>query len=430
MKKYLYNQLSEEEVQQLCKRPKMDFKAIFETVQPIINAVRDQGDEAVIRFTKKFDQLTPDPLIVNPADKKVELEADVKEAIDTAFRNIYRFHKAQLPMPLEVETMPGVVCKRVARPIEKVGLYVPGGTAMLPSTLMMLGIPALLAGCNQIVIATPPNSDNSIPDEIIYIAQKIGAKAILKAGGAQAIAAMAWGTESVPKADKILGPGNQYVTAAKMMLQNSEAQIAIDMPAGPSEVLIIADETAEPAFVAADLLSQAEHGADSQVVLAATPTFNWEKLEKALNSQLNALPRKEIAEKALENSFSVEVEELSTAFEFSNKYAPEHLIVQCKDAENWQSTIQNAGSVFLGPWTPESVGDYASGTNHTLPTYGYAKMYSGVSLDSFYKYITVQQLSEEGIQNVGPVVETLAALEKLDGHKNAVSVRLEKLKDT
>ena len=241
MKTYTYNQLSEEDINQLCQRPKMDFESVFKTVRPIINSVRDQGNEAVLNYTKQFDGVAPSPLVINPAEQKVEIEADVQEAIDTAFQNIYRFHKAQLPMPLEVETMPGVTCRRVARPIEKVGLYVPGGTAMLPSTLMMLGIPALLAGCQEIVIATPPNSDNSIPNEINYIAQKIGAKSILKAGGAQAIAAMAWGTESVPKVDKIFGPGNQYVTAAKMLLQISEAQVSIDMPAGPSEVLVIAD---------------------------------------------------------------------------------------------------------------------------------------------------------------------------------------------
>ena len=427
MKNYTYNDLTQEEIRKLCQRPKIDFESIFGTVQPIIDSVRDEGDSAVAQLTKKFDGVSPSPLVVNPAEQKVEIEADVEKAIDTAFQNIYRFHKAQLPMPLEVETMPGVTCRRVARPIEKVGLYVPGGTAMLPSTLMMLGIPALLAECKEIIIATPPKSDGSVPDEIVYIAQKIGAKAILKAGGAQAIAAMAWGTESVSKVDKIFGPGNQYVTAAKMLLQNSEAQIAIDMPAGPSEVLVIADQSAEPAFVAADLLSQAEHGVDSQVVLVGTQDFPWNTLEVELENQLEELPRREIAQKALENSFSVKVDDLSEAFNFSNRYAPEHLIVQCSEAEEWQDSIINAGSVFLGKWTPESVGDYASGTNHTLPTYGYARMYSGVSVDSFYKYITMQELSEEGIRNVGPTVEKLAELEKLDGHKNAVSLRLNKL---
>lgn len=430
MKNYTYSQLSKKEIKQLFQRPKMDFESVFETVKPIIDAVRDEGDEAVIRYTEKFDKVTPNPLYINPKEKDVELDKDIKEAIDIAFRNIYSFHKAQIPMPMEVETMPGVTCKRVARPIEKVGLYIPGGTAMLPSTLMMLGIPALLAGCKEIVIATPPGSKSSIPDEIIYIAQKIGASSILKAGGAQAIAAMAFGTQSVPKVDKVFGPGNQYVTAAKMLLQNSEAQIAIDMPAGPSEVLVIADETAEPAFVAADLLSQAEHGPDSQVVLIAVKDFAWKLLKTELKDQLEKLPRKKIAEQALSNSFSLKVDNLSEAFDFSNSYAPEHLIIMCEDAESWQDDILNAGSVFLGPWTPESVGDYASGTNHTLPTYGYAKMYSGISVESFCKYITMQILSKEGIQNVGPTVERLAELEKLDGHKNAVSLRLKKLNNS
>lgn len=426
MKKHIYSELTGEQLSKLCRRPKMDFESAFETVRPIIEAVRTDGDEAVIRYTEKFDGVRPSPLVIDPASKEVSLQDGIKEAIDTAFKNIYRFHKAQLPNPMEVETMPGVRCMRVARPIERVGLYVPGGTALLPSTLMMLGIPAALAGCSEIIIATPPGKGDRIPDELLYIARKIGASAILKAGGAQAVAAMAYGTESVPKTDKIFGPGNQYVTAAKMLLQNSEAQVAIDMPAGPSEVLVIADGNAEPAFVAADLLSQAEHGTDSQAVLAATPDFDWETFEEELKSQLNHLPRKEIAEKALGHSFGIEVESLEQAFRFSNNYAPEHLIVQCDSAESHMDEIYNAGSVFLGKWSPESVGDYASGTNHTLPTYGYAKMYSGVSVDSFCKYITMQHLSEDGLKAIAPSVEALAELEELEGHKRAVSVRLRK----
>ncbi len=426
MKNHIYSELTDAQITKLCRRPKMDFESVFDTVRPIIEAVRTEGDKAVISYTEKFDGVKPSPLVIDPTSRVVSLSEEIKEAIDTAFKNIYRFHKAQLPNSMEVETMPGVRCMRVARPIERVGLYVPGGTALLPSTLMMLGIPAALAGCREIIIATPPGKGDRIPDELLYIARKIGASAILKAGGAQAIAAMAYGTETVPKTDKIFGPGNQYVTAAKMLLQNSEAQIAVDMPAGPSEVLVIADGSAEPAFVAADLLSQAEHGADSQVVLVATPDFNREACEKEITEQLNKLPRKEMANKALSHSFSVEVESLEQAFSFSNSYAPEHLIIQCESAESHMDEIYNAGSVFLGKWSPESVGDYASGTNHTLPTYGYAKMYSGVSVESFCKFITMQHLSEDGLKAIAPYVETLAELEELEGHKRAVSIRLRK----
>lgn len=427
MKKYNYNSLNKENRLALCQRPKMDFASIFEQVNPILEAVQDAGDEAVLKYTEQFDGLRPDSLTINPKNCKVVLNSSVRQAIDTAFINIKTFHQAQLPDPIEVETMPGVQCRRISRPIERVGLYVPGGSALLPSTLMMLGIPAMLAGCKEIVIATPPDNNGGVADEIIYIAQKIGAQTILKAGGAQAVAAMAWGTESVPKTDKIFGPGNQYVTAAKMVLQNSEAQITIDMPAGPSEVLVIADETADPAFVAADLLSQAEHGPDSQSVLVATESFDWDTCLQELEKQLDTLPRKNIAEQAIGNSFAIEVSLLEQAFDFSNRYAPEHLVVQCKNAEQWQDHITNAGSVFLGPWSPESAGDYASGTNHTLPTYGYARMYSGVSVDSFLKFITVQQLSEDGLKTIGPTVETLAGIEELEAHKRAVAIRLQKL---
>ncbi len=429
MKQYSFKNLSDSELKRLCRRPKMDFESVFEQVKPITDRVAAEGDAAIRYFTKKYDNADPDPILINPADYSPELTPDIKEAIDIAFRNIYRFHKAQLSMPLEVETMTGVRCMREARPIQKVGLYIPGGTALLPSTLMMLGIPATLAECETIVMATPPRPDGSIADEIIYIARKLGITHLLKAGGAQAIAAMAFGTESVPKVHKILGPGNQYVTAAKMLLQNSEAQIAIDMPAGPSEVLVIADGTASPEFVAADLLSQAEHGTDSQVVLVATGNFDIENCRKALEDQLDLLPRKKIASKAVDKSFTVIVDTLEKAFEFSNAYAPEHLIVQCNNAEKWKDYILNAGSVFFGHWTPESAGDYASGTNHTLPTYGYARMFSGVSVDSFQKQITMQNITEAGLQKLGPTVEKLASLEKLDGHGNAVSIRLKKLKN-
>ncbi len=427
MKNYLYSDLSEKEIRKLCRRPKMDFKSVFNEVEPIIRKVQEEGDAGINFYNRKFDGTKAERLVVDPNETEVSLDTEVKQAIDTAFDNIYNFHKAQLPIPLEVETMPGVRCKRVARPIERVGLYVPGGTATLPSTLLMLGIPAALAECKTIVVATPPKKDDSIADEILYISKKIGATHILKAGGAQAVSGMAYGSESVPKVDKILGPGNQYVTAAKMMLQNSEAQIAIDMPAGPSEVLVIADKTAQPEFVAADLLSQAEHGADSQVVLVATQDFDWDACHSALRNQLDKLPRQEVAAQSIDQSFSITVDQLEEAFEFSNRYAPEHLLIQCDNPHQWEQKITNAGSVFMGKWTPESAGDYASGTNHTLPTYGYARMYSGVSVDSFIKQITVQHISEKGMQNLGSTVEVLAQLEELEAHKNAVSIRLKAL---
>lgn len=429
MKTFDYKTLSEEQQQKLLKRPKIDFTSIFETVQPILDEVRQKGDEAVAAFTKKFDGVTGNSITLKPSELDAELDEETKNAIDLAFANIEKFHRAQQLQPLRVETMPGVICSRVTRAIERVGLYVPGGTAVLPSTAMMLVVPAMIAGCKQVVVATPPAKDGSVAPEIVYIAQKAGVDTILLAGGAQAVAAMAFGTESVPKTDKIFGPGNQYVTAAKMLLQNSEAQVSIDMPAGPSEVLVIADEHADPAYVAADLLSQAEHGADSQVVLTAIEGLNLPQLQLELKNQLDALPRKDVAEQALNHSFIIKVKTVQEAFDFSNAYAPEHLIVNIRNAGSFTDNIEHAGSVFLGPWTPESVGDYASGTNHTLPTYGYARMYSGVSLGSFQKTITVQELSREGLKNIGPAVEKLAAVEKLEAHKNAVSIRLKDLNE-
>lgn len=427
MKSYQYSSLKQPEIVALTKRPKMNFTSVFGVVEPILDQVEKDGDDALKALTKKFEGAELESVTINPSEVSVSLSEEIKTAIDTAFDNICRFHEAQKTPPLEVETMRGVTCRKVTRPIERVGLYVPGGTAVLPSTSMMLSIPAMIAGCSTIVLATPPRADGSIAPEIIYIAQKAKVDKILLAGGAQAVAAMAFGTESVPKVDKIFGPGNQYVTAAKMILQNSEAQISIDMPAGPSEVLIIADEQANPAYVAADLLSQAEHGADSQVVLVAASQFDLEALERELEKQLNQIPRKEMASKALENSFSLIVDSLDDAFDFSNSYAPEHLIVNVKDADDYADQIINAGSVFFGQFTPESVGDYASGTNHTLPTYGYARMYSGVNLASFQKSITMQTLTEDGIRNIGPTVETLAELEGLEAHKNAVTIRLKDL---
>ncbi len=427
MKKYYLENLSEKEIQALCLRPNIDFSSIFKTVQPVIDDIRNNGDEELIKYTKKFDDVEPESLVVNPIETTPDLDKEVKEAIDLAFDNIYRFHRAQRKPKLDVITMPGVKCSRRMVPVQSVGLYVPGGTAVLPSSAMMLAIPAMIAECPNIVLATPPNKEGKVADEILYIAKKAKVNCILVAGGAQAIAAMAFGTESVPKVDKIFGPGNQYVTAAKMLLQNSDALISIDMPAGPSEVLVIADKTANPAFVAADLLSQAEHGPDSQVVLVCTPEFDLQKLDDELEIQLADLPRKAVASKALKNSFALQVKTLERAFEFSNRYAPEHLIVNMDNFENWEDKIINAGSVFFGNLTPESVGDYASGTNHTLPTYGYAKTYSGVNLDAFQKSITMQTITEEGLKNIGPAVETLAEVEGLRAHKNAVSIRLKEL---
>lgn len=429
MKRYVYTELDERDLEDLCRRPSADLEGAFEAVTPILEAVRQEGAEAVRRYSRKFDGVDPDPLVLDPFDQPANLPDDTREAIDTAFRNIYRFHKTQLPREVEVETMPGVHCMRTARPIERVGLYVPGGSAVLPSTLMMLGIPAALAGCSQITVATPPPAEGGIAPEIRYIARKIGAARLLSAGGAQAVAAMAWGFEGFPGVDKIFGPGNRYVTAAKMLLQNSRARIAIDMPAGPSEVLVIADRSADPRFVAADLLSQAEHGPDSQAILLHIPGFDLEGCERELSAQAERLPRREIAREALENSFRMVCTDLSEAISFSNRYAPEHLILQCGKAEALAKKVQNAGSVFLGPWTPESAGDYASGTNHTLPTHGYARSYSGVSVDSFVKQITMQRITREGLRNIAPAVERLAALEGLEGHRRSVSIRLERAPD-
>ncbi len=426
MKFHNYSNLDESSLKKLLERPKIDFREIFDRIQPILDEVEQQGDAAVQRYNQKFDGLQPDPLVRAPNFNEDQLDDDVREAIDTAYDNIYQFHEAQHPKPLKVETMPGVECTQEVRPIERVGLYVPGGTAVLPSTALMLGVPARLAGCQQIVLATPPGKKANISPVIEYIAHKLEIDLILQAGGAQAIAAMAFGTETVPKVDKIFGPGNQYVTAAKMYLQNSDAQVSMDLPAGPSEVLVIADQSAEPSFVASDLLAQAEHGEDSQVVLVHTEEFKLEELKTELNKQLESLPRSQAASGSIENSFALEVETLEQAFDFSNRYAPEHLIIQCENPKSHIPLVDNAGSVFLGPWSPESAGDYASGTNHTLPTYGYARMYSGVNLLSFMKQITFQHLTRDGLENLGSTVMTLAEVEELEAHKRSISIRLNK----
>jgi len=426
MKTYSYSDLTQAERQEICARPRIDFSSIMDTVEPIVESVRTEGDKAVKELTAKFDRVEVDDVVVELKDVPMPvLDPEVQKSFDVAYENIKAFHQAQKNTEaLSVETMPGVVCRRVSRPIERVGLYVPGGTAVLPSTALMLAVPAAIAGCSTLVLASPPQKDGNIPPEVVYCAKKAGVTHLLKAGGAQAVAAMAYGTESCPKVDKIFGPGNQYVTAAKMLLQNSEAMVAIDMPAGPSEVLVIADKEAPVSFVAADLLSQAEHGPDSQVVLVTLPGVDIEATIAEVEKQRAALPRGDLALSALSHSFIVKVDDKETAALFSNLYAPEHLIINVEDAESWMPLINEAGSVFLGRWTPESVGDYASGTNHVLPTYGYARMYSGVSLDSFQKHMTVQELTLDGLKNLGPSVAKMAEVEGLDAHRRAVTKRL------
>ena len=414
---------------EMLRRPTLNMAALSEKVGVILKNVETNGDKAVIEYEEQFDHVKLESLTVTPEELK-EAEAQVpielKVAILLAQRNIYTFHKKQKFEGKKVETMEGVTCWQKAVGIEKVGLYIPGGTAPLFSTVLMLAVPAKIAGCKEIVLCTPPNKEGKIHPAILYAAQVAGVSKIFKAGGVQAIGAMAYGTESVPKVYKIFGPGNQYVMAAKQ--QVSLHDVAIDMPAGPSEVEVIADETANPAFVAADLLSQAEHGVDSQVVLVTTSEKLLEDVEYEVQHQLSRLPRWEIAEKSLANSKLILVKDMDEAIELTNEYAPEHLIIETKDYMELAEKVVNAGSVFLGAYTPESAGDYASGTNHTLPTNGYAKAYSGVSLDSFIRKITFQKINREGIQNIGPAIEVMAANEHLDAHKNAVSVRLNSLK--
>ena len=414
---------------EMLRRPTLNMAALSEKVGVILKNVETNGDKAVIEYEEQFDHVKLESLTVTPEELK-EAEAQVpielKVAILLAQRNIYTFHKKQKFEGKKVETMEGVTCWQKAVGIEKVGLYIPGGTAPLFSTVLMLAVPAKIAGCKEIVLCTPPDKEGKIHPAILYAAQVAGVSKIFKAGGVQAIGAMAYGTESVPKVYKIFGPGNQYVMAAKQ--QVSLHNVAIDMPAGPSEVEVIADETANPAFVAADLLSQAEHGVDSQVVLVTTSEKLLEEVEYEVQHQLSRLPRWEIAEKSLANSKLILVKDMDEAIELTNEYAPEHLIIETKDYMELAEKVVNAGSVFLGAYTPESAGDYASGTNHTLPTNGYAKAYSGVSLDSFIRKITFQEINREGIQNIGPAIEVMAANEHLDAHKNAVSVRLNSLK--
>ncbi|KAK4188506.1 histidinol dehydrogenase-domain-containing protein [Podospora australis] len=424
---------STEQIDAALKRPSQkSADAIMKIIVPIIDDVRKNGDKAVLSYTHKFEKATSlsSPVLRAPfPEALMQLPEETIKAIDVSFENIRKFHAAQKEeKPLQVETMPGVVCSRFSRPIEAVGLYVPGGTAVLPSTALMLGVPAMVAGCQKIVLASPPRGDGSITPEIVYVAHKVGAESIVLAGGAQAVAAMAYGTESVTKVDKILGPGNQFVTAAKMYVSNdTNAGVGIDMPAGPSEVLVIADKDANPAFVASDLLSQAEHGVDSQVILIAIDLSDAElaAIEDELHRQAMELPRVDIVRGSIAHSLTVKVKTVDEAMEISNKYAPEHLILQIKDAEKAVEKVMNAGSVFIGEWTPESVGDYSAGVNHSLPTYGYAKQYSGVNLASFVKHITSSNLTAEGLRNVGDAVMQLAKVEELEAHRRAVSIRLD-----
>ena len=427
MKKILYP--NQADWADILKRPVLSMETLRGTVCEVLDKIKAEGDKAVIEYEERFDKVKLDSLTVTDTEMK-EAEAQVpielKVAILLAQRNIYTFHKKQKFEGKKVETMEGVTCWQKAVGIEKVGLYIPGGTAPLFSTVLMLAVPAKVAGCKEIVLCTPPNKEGKIHPAILYAAQVSGVSKIFKAGGVQAIGAMAYGTESVPKVYKIFGPGNQYVMAAKQ--QVSLHDVAIDMPAGPSEVEVIADETANPAFVAADLLSQAEHGVDSQVVLITTSEKLLNEVEYEVQRQLARLPRWEMAEKSLANSKLILVKDMEEAIAMTNEYAPEHLIIETSNYMELAEKVVNAGSVFLGSYTPESVGDYASGTNHTLPTNGYAKAYSGVSLDSFIRKITFQEINREGIQNIGPAIEVMAANEQLDAHKNAVSVRLASLK--
>ena len=413
----------------LVKRPQLDLEFLESSVRNTLNRVRVSGDSALRELTLQFDGVTLKSLRVTPQEVKNAisgLDESLKNAIQLAAANIRKFHASQEQETVEVETMPGVICWRKLLPIQKIGIYIPGGSAPLFSTVLMLGIPAQLAGCPEIVLCTPPQKDGSINPAILYAASIAGVQHIFKVGGAQAIAAMAYGTQTVPAVHKIFGPGNQYVTKAKQMV-NQEG-ISIDLPAGPSEVMVIADETADASFVAADLLSQAEHGADSQVVLVSLSESKISEVRTEIESQLLLLPRKEIATQALQNSLALFFLAKEKAIQFANEYAPEHLIINTSNCEEISEQIVNAGSVFLGQYSPEAVGDYASGTNHTLPTNGFAKAYSGVSLESFSKSITYQKLTKTGLQTLGPVVEIMAEAENLIGHKQAVSIRLKKLK--
>ena len=426
MKQYKYPPISE--WKSLCERPLQNQENLSEQVKSVFDEVKNNGDKALKFFTEKFDNVILNDLKVSEieVDEANNLVPDeLKSAIKLASENIRKFHSSQQEEKKIIETTEGVFCWRENRAIENIGIYIPGGTAPLFSTVLMLGIPATIAGCKNISLCSPPDKNGKINPAILFTANLIGIKNIFKVGGSQAIAALTFGTETIPKVDKVFGPGNQYVTTAKQLALNYN--VAIDIPAGPSEVLVIADETSVPEFVASDLLSQAEHGTDSQVILLSNSDKIIKEINIEIEKQLSDLPRKEIAEIALQNSKSILLSSIDEAIEFSNYYAPEHLILAIENAENFTNKITNAGSVFLGNYSPESAGDYASGTNHTLPTNGFAKNYSGVSLDSFVKKITFQNVTKTGIKNLGKTIELMAEAEELVAHKNAISIRLKSL---
>lgn len=431
MKRYDWDGLGPNERADLLGRPALaDDARLQHEVARIVERVRNDGDAAVLALTKELDGTDVSALAVS-AQEFDEAESSLKEADRAAIRqaaeNIELFHRAQLPAALSVETAPGVCCERLSRPIAQVGLYVPAGSAPLPSTALMLGVPARLAGCETRVLCSPPQADGSVDAAVLYAARVCDISAVFKAGGAQAIAAMAYGTESIPKVAKLFGPGNAWVTAAKAQVAQDPRGAARDMPAGPSEVLVIADERANPAFVAADLLSQAEHGPDSQVILVTTSETLLEAVREAVDQQQERLSRREIVQASLAHSRAILVRDLETALLVSNEYAPEHLILQLEDPRQALAKVQAAGSVFLGPWAPESVGDYCSGTNHVLPTYGFARSYSSLGVTDFLRSMTVQSLTPDGLRAIGPIAERLATLEGLDAHGRAVRERLEVL---
>ncbi len=418
------------ELSKALKRPEFNLSKFEKSVKRIINLVIKQGDKAIIMLTKKFDKVDISNLQISTSvidNSERQLDTELKNAIKIAALNIAKFHKAQIPEEIEIEIMNGIRCWQKAVSIEKIGLYIPGGTAPLFSTVLMLAIPAKLVGSKQVVLCTPPNKNGQINPAILYAAKISGVTEVYACGGAQAIAAMAYGTETIPKVDKIFGPGNQFVTLAKQIV--SSQGIAIDMPAGPSEVMILADNTANPEFIAADLLSQAEHGPDSQVILITTSNSIANQTLMCLESQLKTLPRKYIAKKSLQSGSIILVNDKMEMVEISNTYAPEHLIISTIDNTKLAQKITQAGSVFLGNYTPESLGDYASGTNHILPTNGFARSYSGLNMDAFFKKITFQEATQKGLKIIGPFIETMAIAEQLEAHKNAVSIRLKSLKN-
>jgi histidinol dehydrogenase len=427
MKSVVWQSLTEEQKESALERPAITEGAnITAAVSDVINQVRTEGDMALLALTEKFDGIRPDSIRVSQQEidaASERLSENMKQALEQAYANISQFHKAQIPQPVKVETQPGVVCEQVTRPINKVGLYIPGGSAPLPSTVLMLGVPSQIAGCQKVVLCSPP----PIADEILYVAKLCNIDEVYNVGGGQAVAAMAYGTETVVKVDKIFGPGNAYVTEAKRQVSNDFRGAAIDMPAGPSEVMVIADDSANPDFIAADLLSQAEHGPDSQVVLVTPSQEVGDLVADAVQRQLKELSRADIAEKALASSLIVIADSIEQCVSISNYYGPEHLIVQTRDPRALLSALDNAGSIFLGDWSPESAGDYASGTNHVLPTYGYTRTYSSLGLADFSKRMTVQELSASGLKGLAPTIVTMAEAEGLDAHKRAVTIRVEAL---